>query len=134
MIKQIKTKNTVVVDPITQQEDYVILTLKNVDYHGNVFHASSEYSTLSGASLHTASASFTKEEADQLFAYFEIPQGTFTEMFIDLATQIMMAEIEKEKFFGLSANDWEDYTPPVIEPEIYIEPVIEPIIEDENID
>lgn len=135
MIKQIKTKNKVVIDPISREEANVILTLDSIEWKGNVFHASSYYQ-VEGTSniIHKASVSFTNEEADQLFAYFEIPQGTFTEMFIDLATQTMMAEIEKEKFFGLSASGWEDYTPPVIEPEIYIEPVVEPIIEDENID
>lgn len=135
MIKQIKTKNKVVIDPISREEANVILTLDSIEWKGNVFHASSYYQ-VEGTSniIHKASVSFTNEEADQFFAYFQIPQGTFTEMFLDLATQTMMAEIEKEKFFGLSASGWEDYTPPVIEPEIYIEPVVEPIIEDENID
>jgi hypothetical protein len=119
MIKQIKTKNKVVIDPISREEAYVILTLNMIEWAGNVFHASSYYQVENTSNIiHKASVSFTNEEADQLFAYFEIPQGTFTEMFIDLATQTMMAEIEKEKFFGLSASDWEDYIPPVIDENI----------------
>lgn len=119
MIKQIKTKNKVVIDPISREEANIILTLDSIEWKGNVFHAFSYYQVEgTGNIIHRASVSFTTEEADQLFAYFQIPQGTFTEMFLDLATHTMMAEIEKEKFFGLSANDWEDYIPPVIEPEI----------------
>lgn len=118
MIKQIITKEKVIVDPINQVEDYVILTLKSVDYHGNVFHASSEYQAQSGGVLKEVSASFTKEEADQLFAYFQIPAGTFTEMYNALASATMMARLTQEHFFGLDASGWEDYVVPVVEPVI----------------
>ena len=112
MIKQIKTKNKVLVDPVNQVEEYVVLTLKSVDYHGDVFHASSEYSILGGQAFKQASASFTKEEADQLFTMFA-PTGTFTEIYDQLAVNTMMMRVASEEFFGLNASDWEDYVPVV---------------------
>lgn len=125
MIKQIITKEKVIVDPINQIEDYVILTLKSIDYHGNVFHATSEYQAQTGGVLKQVSASFTKEEADQLFSYFQIPQGTFTEMYNALAYATMMARLTQEHFFGLDASGWEDYIEPVPEPVVVPEPIPE---------
>lgn len=115
MIKQIITKTKVIVDPINQLEDYVILTLKNVDYHGNVFHASSEYSTLSGQILHTASASFTKEEADQLFTLLNIQPASFSEMCDDFMGKVMLKTVDDLRLYGLTGADWEDYVPEVEE-------------------
>lgn len=122
MIKQIITKQNVTIDPISGEQARVVLTLDSIVWHGNVFHASSHYQPEGTSTvMHQASASFTTEEADQLFAYFQIPQGTFVEMFTALAINTMMREIENKQFFGLSASGWEDYVPPVIEPEQPVE-------------
>lgn len=124
MIKQIKTKEKVIVDPVNQTEDYVILTLKNVDYHGNVFHATSEYRAEGSNLIKEVSLSFTKEEADQLFTMFS-PTGTFTEIFDSLSSQIMLKEVTEKQFFGLEASDWEDY----VEPVEVVEEIVGPIQE-----
>lgn len=126
MIKQIKTKEEVIIDPISGEKGKVVLTLDSIAWHGNVFHASSHYQPEGTSTImHQASASFTTEEADQLFAYFQIPQGTFVEMFTALAINTMMMEIENKQFFGLDASGWEDYVEPVIEPVVVPEPIPE---------
>jgi hypothetical protein len=115
MIKQIITKEKVLADPINQIEDYVILTLKNIDNHGPVIHATSEYQAKSGGVIKEVSASFTKEEANQLFVFFQIPQGLIMDMFDELAIKTLMARLGQEHFFGLDASGWEDYVEPIIE-------------------
>lgn len=109
MIKQIITKEKVIVDPINQVEDYVILTLKSVDYHGNVFHASSEYQAQSGGVLKEVSASFTKEEADQLFSLLGIEFGSFSSMCDDFMGKVMLKTVDDLHLYGLTGADWEDY-------------------------
>lgn len=113
MITTIKTKEKIVYDTFNQKEDYIYMSVNNINFDGEKYTAQIEYFIKRDdgfdVQISSSSSNFSDIEANTLFQMFHIPQGDFTDMFKTLISKATQYQIGVSGVFGLTGNDWELY-------------------------
>lgn len=124
MITTIKTKDTVLIDPINMVYDIVYLSIENLVYNGTTYEVTLRYFIKKDwfdETINISASSFTVEELAMLEKALQIKATTIDDRLQELLPKALIYEVWKRGIYWLDAKWFEEYietieeTLPVIE-------------------